>query len=65
MITKDDARRTIDMGEFYIIQPDFIFWERRCNWVGSKPVPKDFEYNSGTNQKFLSVDEMKELIKKI
>jgi len=65
MITKDDARRTIDMGDFYIIQPDFLFWRRRCNWVGSKPVPGDFEYNSGNNPKFLSMEEMKELIRKI
>lgn len=62
MITKDDARRTIDMGDFYIIQPDFHFWRRRCNWVGSKLVPEDFEYNSGTNEKFLTVEEMRELI---
>jgi len=62
MITRDDARRTLDMGNFYIIQPDFMFWARRCNWVGSEPVPDDFEYNSGTNPVFLSVDRMRELI---
>jgi UDP-N-acetylglucosamine 4,6-dehydratase len=65
MITRDDARRTLDMETFYIIQPDFMFWRRRCNWVGSKPVPIDFEYNSGTNPKFLSLDEMRELIGKL
>ena len=63
MITKDDARRTIDVGDFYIIQPDFRFWGRRCNWADSKPVPNDFEYNSGTNPWFLSIDEMRDLIK--
>ena len=62
MITKDDARRTIDVGDFYIIQPDFMFWARRCNWLGSKPMPDDFEYNSGTNPLFLSVDRMRGLI---
>jgi UDP-N-acetylglucosamine 4,6-dehydratase len=65
MITRDDARRTLDMGDFYIIQPDFMFWKRRCNWVGSKPVSGDFEYNSGTNPKFLTVEEMKELIRRL
>ncbi|MBN2124749.1 MAG: UDP-N-acetylglucosamine 4,6-dehydratase (inverting) [Deltaproteobacteria bacterium] len=63
MITKDDARRTMDMGDFYIIQPDFMFWRRRCNWVGSTPVPADFEYNSGTNPRFLSAKEMQSLIR--
>jgi UDP-N-acetylglucosamine 4,6-dehydratase len=63
MVTRDDARRTIDVGNFYIIQPDFHFWGRRCNWVGSRAVPEDFEYNSGTNPRFLSLDEMRELLK--
>jgi UDP-N-acetylglucosamine 4,6-dehydratase len=59
MVTRDDARRTIDVGDFYIIQPDFNYWSRRCNWRGSKAVPDDFEYNSGTNPKFLTIEEMK------
>ncbi|MBW2017904.1 MAG: UDP-N-acetylglucosamine 4,6-dehydratase (inverting) [Deltaproteobacteria bacterium] len=62
MITRDDARRTIDVGDFYIIQPDFHFWGRRCNWSDAKPVPNDFEYNSGTNPWFLTIEEMRELI---
>jgi UDP-N-acetylglucosamine 4,6-dehydratase len=62
MITKDDARRTIDVGDFYIIQPDFHFWGRRCNRTGSNPVRDDFEYNSGTNPCFLTIEEMRDLI---
>ena len=62
MITKDDARKTIDVGDFFIIQPDFNFWGRRSNWSESNPVPDNFEYNSGTNPRFLTIDEMKELI---
>lgn len=62
MITRDDARRTINVGDFYIIQPDFRFWGRRCNWEGSRPVADDFEYNSGTNPWFLKVDEMRDMI---
>jgi UDP-N-acetylglucosamine 4,6-dehydratase len=65
MITRDDARRTLDMGDFFIIQPDFHYWRQRCNWVGSKPVPDDFEYNSGTNPKFLAVEEMRALIREM
>ncbi len=65
MIPREDARRTIDMGDFYIIQPDFLYWRRRCNYNGSKPVPEDFEYNSGSNPRFLSIDEMRELLRKL
>ena len=51
------------MGDFYIIQPAFFFWERRCNAINGKSLPDDFEYNSGTNPWFLSIEEMKELIR--
>lgn len=63
MITKDDARRTLDAGDFYIVQPAFRFWSRRCNWVDAKPLPDGFEYNSGNNPWFLSSDEMVDLVK--
>jgi len=63
MVTRDDARKTIDVGDFYIIQPAFFFWERRCNGISGKPLPDDFEYNSGTNPWFLSIEEMQKLIR--
>jgi UDP-N-acetylglucosamine 4,6-dehydratase len=62
MITRDDARKTLESDKFYVIQPDFMFWDRRCTWNGGPKVPDDFEYNSGTNPWRLSVDEMKEMI---
>lgn len=65
MVTRDDSRRTLDVGGFYIIQPDFNFWNRRCNWKGSTPVPDDFEYNSGTNSRFLTIQEMESIAKGI
>jgi len=63
MITRDDARKTLEFDKFYVIQPDFMFWDRRCSWNGGPKVPDDFEYNSGTNPWRLTVDEMKEMIK--
>lgn len=62
LVTREDARRTLDMGNFYIIQPDFLYWRRRFNYVGSRPVPEDFEYNSGTNPRFLTIDEIRNLL---
>ena len=62
MIPIDDARRTVEFDRYYIIQPDFSFWEKR-NHHGGKPVDDNFEYNSGTNPWILTVDEMKGIIK--
>ena len=65
MVPKDDARRTLEYQDHYLIQPDFRYFERRFNGEKGKPVPDGFEYNSGTNPWFLSIDEMGEMIKKL
>lgn len=62
MIPIDDARRTVEFDRYYIMQPDFPFWEKRNNH-GGKPVDDNFEYNSGTNPWILTVDDMKGMIK--
>jgi UDP-N-acetylglucosamine 4,6-dehydratase len=63
MIPKDDARRTIEYADHYIIQPDFDFWGRRFASNGGQPVPSEFEYNSGDNRWILTSEEMEEIIK--
>ena len=65
MITKDDAGRTLEFNKYYIIQPHFRYFERRFKNKGGKPVPEDFEYNSGTNTWWLTVEELREMIQNI
>jgi UDP-N-acetylglucosamine 4,6-dehydratase/5-epimerase len=65
MVPKDEAHRTIEYEDNYIIKPDFRFFGRRFNLNGGKPVPEGFEYNSETNPWKLSIDEMKEIIRSL
>ena len=65
MVPRDDAHKTIEYDDKYIIQPDFRFFGRRFNPSGGKPVPDDFEYNSEANPWKLSIDEMKEIIRNL
>jgi UDP-N-acetylglucosamine 4,6-dehydratase len=65
MIPRDDSHRTIEFDDYYIIQPDFNFWKVRYNGTDNKPVPDDFEYDSGKNPWKLTIDEMKEIIKSL
>jgi UDP-N-acetylglucosamine 4,6-dehydratase/5-epimerase len=65
LITKDDARRTLEFENHYMIQPDFLFWKNRYNNNSGKSVPEDFEYNSGNNAWQLEEDEMKEIIESL
>lgn len=64
MIPSDDARQTVEFKDYYIIKPHFNFFDRRFDKKnGGKPVPEDFEYNSKTNTRWLSIDQMRNMIK--
>jgi UDP-N-acetylglucosamine 4,6-dehydratase len=62
MVPRDDALNTVEYETFYLIKPGFQFFERRFCENGCKKVPDNFEYNSGTNTRWLTVDEMKAMI---
>ena len=55
MITAEDSRSTIDIGDYYVIKPEV------CRYKGQDglPVPEGFEYNSGTNTQWLTVDALR------
>lgn len=64
MIPWDNARRTLEFDNYYLIKPEFWFFENRFNNDGGKPVPEDFEYSSGTNTRWLTTEELREAIKR-
>lgn len=65
MVTRDDARNTIEYGDYYLIKPDFRYFSRRFNSNDGKPVDADFEYNSGTNSWWLTTEQLREMINNI
>jgi len=66
MITKDDSRSTYEYENHYIIYPHFDWWNSGKYFTeGGKPVEDGFEYNSGTNEKWLSVEDLKERLEKL
>jgi UDP-N-acetylglucosamine 4,6-dehydratase len=66
MITSSDSFSTVDLGPYYAILPsgDGSLRERYLAATGATPVVPGFTYNSGTNERFLSVDELRELIRR-
>ena len=62
LITKDDARKTIEFEDYYVIKPEFWYFYRRFNPNNGKPVPEDFEYSSFTNTRWLTVDDLLSII---
>lgn len=63
MITKDDSRMTYEYDKHYIIYPHFDWWSSERHFTnGGKPIEEGFEYNSGTNTEWLSVEDLKKLL---
>lgn len=63
MITASDSFYTIDIGNYYAILSAGAKKEKYLNHFGGKEVKKGFQYNSGENDQWVSIDEMRELIK--
>lgn len=65
MITTSDSYTTVDLGHYYAILPiqGAYSMEEYCKKMKAKPVEPGFSYNSGQNEKFLSVEELQNLIK--
>ena len=62
MVPRDDARNTVEFDDCYVIKPTFRFFSRRFSEEGSRPVSEEFEYNSGTNSRWLTIDKLKEMV---
>ena len=63
MISHDDSRNLYATKEFYIKLPDFAFWKVVVP-KDAKLVPEGFEYASDTNEQWLSVEDMRTILKK-
>ena len=66
MITASDSFTTIDLGPYYAILPSDGLVQQRYQDAGinSVAVPPGFAYDSGSNPDFLSVEQLRELIRK-
>lgn len=65
MVTKDDSRSTYEYDKHYIIYPNYSWVEKRNVLPGGKPVGDGFEYNSGNNTQWLSVEDLQKALKNI
>ena len=65
MITASDSYNTVDLGQYFAILPTAAEFSRRsyCKSNGCSPVDAGFAYNSGSNPDFLSVMEIRDLIR--
>jgi FlaA1/EpsC-like NDP-sugar epimerase len=57
MITEDEARHTKEFFDYFIIEPEFPFWNKK-NHVNGKSLPEGYRYSSDINDKWLTKEEL-------
>lgn len=64
MFSLADAPNTVEIDKYYVICPSEGAWSRDeyCTKNGAKPIPETFEYHSGHNTDWLTVEHLQELI---
>lgn len=71
MCPADDSHLTLEFDDHYVLRPSIVFSDIGNEFVINKlgeegtPVAQGFEYNSGTNTHFLSIDEIQTLNSKL
>ncbi len=63
MITDSDSFNTIDFERYYAILQVDANKQKYLDHYNAKPVPKGFKFNSGENTDWVTVEQMRELIK--
>ena len=65
MITSSDSLSTYDLGDYYSILPYTLLWnlEEYTHHFKAARVEDGFSYNSGKNDRWLSVEDIRTLVK--
>jgi len=67
MITETDALNTVEFDDYFVIMPSTMLWDIEkfrlvSNGEPGKWCDYGFSFNSGSNEHFLAIDEIKNLI---
>ncbi len=65
MVTTEDAPNTYEFEKNFIIYPQITFNSRQVPDLSGRPVPEGFSYSSGTNSEWLTVEQIRELLKDV
>lgn len=63
MITRENSLHTYEYDEHFVIYPHYDWWGKNDIIPGGELVKPEFEYSSGTNTEWLSVDDLRTKLK--
>lgn len=60
MISAECGRHALDLGDYYVIEPDMDWWQRGA--LAGKRVPEGFCYASDTNPEWLDAERLRGMV---
>ena len=64
LLTEEEAKHSKEFDKFFVIEPEHVFW-RKDNFPDGKPVSDGFKYTSNANDKWMTKEEIKEILRNI
>jgi UDP-N-acetylglucosamine 4,6-dehydratase (inverting) len=65
LLSVEEARHSLEFNDYFLIEPEFPFWNsNKFNGVASK-LPEGFEYTSRDNKKWLTKEELTKMLKEL
>ncbi|HEX7557187.1 MAG TPA: polysaccharide biosynthesis protein, partial [Leptolinea sp.] len=62
LISEDENRNTVELDDMFVVQPAEALWFGRDWEKRGKSLASDFRYASNTNDKWLSVEDIRKLV---
>lgn len=62
LISEDEARSTVELDDMYVVQPETSLWFGREWEGGGRTLPDGFRYASNTNNDWLSVEQIRQIL---
>jgi UDP-N-acetylglucosamine 4,6-dehydratase/5-epimerase len=62
LISEDEARTTVELSDMYVVQPAEALWFGHEWEHEGRPLPSGFRYASNTNEQWLSVEEIQQIV---
>jgi UDP-N-acetylglucosamine 4,6-dehydratase len=62
LISEDEARHTLDVDDMYVVQPSGALWFGHGWDDAGQPLPEGYRYASDSNEHWLTVNEIRDLI---
>ena len=64
LLTKEEAKHTKEFDNYFVIEPEHYFWNED-NFKDGGHLSEGFEYTSNKNDKWITKEQMKEILKNL